>query len=75
MKYMQNVCLFLLWIITALTLTSILAIFKGKEFNNCSLFRCLFLMPTIAGNSTSHMYEDENRSIIFIASTERIGID
>jgi len=51
---------FLLWLITALTSVSILIIFKLKEFYNFSLFRCLFLMPTIAENPTSHMYEDEN---------------
>jgi len=64
---------FILWLIISLTLMSILVIFKRKEFDNCSLFRCLFLIPTIAENPTSHVYENENGSSIFIASAERIG--
>jgi hypothetical protein len=32
-------------------------------------------MPTIAENPTSHIYEDDNGSSIFIASAERIGND
>ena len=64
---------FLLWLIIALTSTSILVDFKFKEFYNFSSFRYLFLMPTIAENPTSHMYEDENGSSIFIASVEIIG--
>jgi hypothetical protein len=65
---------FLFWLITALTSTSILVIFKRKEFDKFSLFRCLFLMPTITKNSTSHIFEDKNSSSVFIASAERIGI-
>jgi hypothetical protein len=32
-------------------------------------------MPIIAENPTSHMYENENVSSIFIASAEKIGND
>jgi hypothetical protein len=66
---------FLLWLTTALTSMSILVIFKRKEFDKFILFRCLFLMPTIAENPTSYIYEDKNVSSIFIASVKRIGND
>jgi hypothetical protein len=47
---------------TALTSTSMQVIFRRKEFDNCSLFRNLVFIPTIAENLTSQMYEDEKGS-------------
>jgi len=64
---------FMLCLITLPMLTSILAIFKRKEFDNYRLFRYLFLILTIAEKPTSRMYKDKNGNIISIASTERIG--
>jgi hypothetical protein len=44
-----------------------------KEFDNCSLFRNLVFIPTIAENPTSQMYEVEKGSSTFKASVERVG--
>jgi hypothetical protein len=44
---------------------------RRKKFDNCSLFRNLFFIPTNAENPTSQMYEDENGSSTFKASVER----
>jgi hypothetical protein len=46
-------------------------IFRRKEFDNCSLFRNL--IPNIAENPTSQIYEDGKWSSTFKASVERVG--
>jgi hypothetical protein len=47
-------------------------VFRLNEFDNCSLFRNLVFIPTIAENPTSQMYEDEKESSTFKASAERV---
>jgi hypothetical protein len=48
-------------------------IFRRKEFDNCSLFRNLVFIPTIAENPTLQTDEDEKESNTFKASVERVG--
>jgi hypothetical protein len=48
-------------------------IFSRKDFDNCSLFRNLVFIPTIAENPTSQMYEDGKGSNTLKALVERVG--
>ncbi|KRY25996.1 hypothetical protein T01_14022, partial [Trichinella spiralis] len=46
---------------------------RRKLLDNCSLFRNLVLIPIIAINPISHMYEVVKESSTFNAAVERVG--
>ena len=51
-----------------LTLISLHYSLRRKEFERCSLFRDLLLIPTFDENAASQLYGDENGTSILLVS-------